>query len=68
MSSQLGFTRNRTSLRAFDRPFGFDQRLLLARWTNTQSVYRGTPDKGLGLATSHLGLVWGAEVQQQDHG
>ena len=24
-------------------PFGFDKRLLLGRWTNTQSVYRGTP-------------------------
>ncbi|MGH8575744.1 MAG: TonB-dependent receptor plug domain-containing protein [Gammaproteobacteria bacterium] len=65
-SLQLGFTRNRASLRAFDRPFGFDQRLLLARWTNTQSVYRGTSEIGLGLAAPHLGLVWGAEVQQQE--
>ncbi|MGH8569514.1 MAG: hypothetical protein ACREXU_16295, partial [Gammaproteobacteria bacterium] len=64
-SLQLGFTRNRASLRAFDRPFGCDQRLLLARWTNTQSVYR-TPVKGLGLAAPHLGLVWDAEVQQQE--
>ena len=65
-SLQLGFTRNRGSLRAFNQPFGFDQRLLLARWTNTQSVYRGTPDKGLGVAASHWDLVWGAEVQQQE--
>jgi vitamin B12 transporter len=62
---QLGFTRNRASLRAFDRPFGFDQRLLLARWTNTQNVYRGTPDKGTGLAAPHWELVWGADIHQE---
>ena len=65
-SLQLGFTRNRTSLHLFNRPFGFDQRLLLARWTNTQNIYRGTPDKGTGLAAPHWDLVWGAEVHQQE--
>ncbi|MGH8569355.1 MAG: TonB-dependent receptor, partial [Gammaproteobacteria bacterium] len=32
---QLGYTRNRANGEAFQLPFGFDNRLLLGRWTNT---------------------------------
>jgi hypothetical protein len=61
---QLGFTRQRASLMAFNQPFGFDNRLLLAHWTNTQDLYRGATDHP--GASRHLELVWGAEVHQED--
>ena len=61
---QLGYTRNRANGEAFHLPFGFDNRLLLGRWTNTQEVHRGAPgDPG---APRHLKLVWGGEVQQEE--
>ncbi len=64
---QLGFTRNRVSGRAFDRPFGFDQRLLLARWTNTQAIYRARPEeRGPATTPPQLDLLWGAEFQQEE--
>ncbi|MGH8566839.1 MAG: TonB-dependent receptor plug domain-containing protein [Gammaproteobacteria bacterium] len=63
---QLGFTRNRVSGRAFDRPFGFDQRLFFARWTNTQAIYRGTSEERGPATAPHLDLFWGAELQQEE--
>lgn len=63
---QLGFTRNRASARVFDQPFGFDQRLLVARWTNTQTIYRGAAEDGSAPEASHLDLIWGGEVLQEE--
>ncbi len=65
-SLQLGFTRNRASLAAFNQQAGFDQRLLLARWTNTHDIYRATPERGTDLGAPDLDLIWGAEVHQQE--
>ncbi len=44
---------------------GFDERLLLARWENTQTLYRGAGD-GDAPAPAELELSFGAEVQQEE--
>lgn len=65
-SLRVGFTRNRVSVRSFDMPAGFDQRLLFACWVNTQTLYRGAADQSHPLASPKLDLCWGAEAQQEE--
>ncbi|MDQ3580688.1 MAG: TonB-dependent receptor [Pseudomonadota bacterium] len=69
-SLQLGFTRNRVATRVRDTPFGFDNRLLLARWTNDHLLYEGAPGPTGDRATtgSAVSFRWGGEVQQEEGG
>ena len=64
-SLQLGFTRNRASLAAFNQQAGFDQRLLLAPWTNTHELYRATPEQGSDPGVPDSDSIWGTEVHQE---
>jgi outer membrane cobalamin receptor len=60
-SLQLGFTRNRVRGTIFNLPFGFDNRLFLARWHNTQRLYSGTADHN--RPAPHLELAWSLQIQ-----
>ena len=63
---QLGFTRNRVSVRGLGMAAGFDERLLLARWVNTQALFRSAAEPGRPPASPTLELSWGAEVQEEE--
>ncbi|MGH8565651.1 MAG: TonB-dependent receptor plug domain-containing protein [Gammaproteobacteria bacterium] len=65
---QLGFTRNRVATRVGDMPFGFDNRLLLARWTNDHILYEGASATTRDAATtdSTVSFRWGGEAQQEE--
>jgi len=67
-SLQLGFTRNRIAVRVQDTPFGFDNRLLLARWTNDHIVYEpaSAETRDAAMTDSTLSFRWGGEVQQEE--
>ncbi len=59
---QLGYTRNSTSGRDRGRPYGFDQRLLMARFTNTHAIWHD-PEAG---RVAGVKLSWGGELRQEE--
>jgi outer membrane cobalamin receptor len=71
-SLQLGFTRNRTSGRVTPGLFSFDNRLLLANWSNRHTLYRSPPrpsatakrGEPLPLET-RLQFTWGGEARHE---
>ncbi len=67
-SLQLGFTRNRIAGRVLGTLFGFDNRLLLARWTNDHIVYEAASaeTRDAAMTDSTLRFRWGGEVQQEE--
>ncbi len=67
-SLQLGFTRNRVASRVLGRPFGFDNRLLLARWTNDHILHEASSERASDAAMTDgtVRLRWGGEVQQEE--
>ncbi|MGH8538332.1 MAG: TonB-dependent receptor domain-containing protein [Gammaproteobacteria bacterium] len=67
-SLQLGFTRNRIAARVLGRSFGFDNRLLLASWTNGQILYEGAAarTRDAAIADRTVSFRWGGEVQQEE--
>jgi len=67
-SLQLGFTRNRIAGRVLGTLFGFDNRLLLARWTNDHLLYEGASarTRDAAIADGTVSFRWGGEVQQEE--
>jgi len=64
-SLQLGFTRNRNSGRATLGNFGFDNRLLLANWSNRHTFFESSsPPPHLPLAKGEEG--WGSLAKGEE--
>ncbi|WP_045224540.1 TonB-dependent receptor plug domain-containing protein [Methyloterricola oryzae] len=61
-SLQLGFTRNRQNGHSRGTPFGFDQHLLMSRWTNTHPLFGGDGDGSMPA----LHFVWGGEARYEE--
>jgi outer membrane cobalamin receptor len=74
-SLQLGFTRNRSSGRATPGNFGFDNRLLLANWSNSHMLFGSPsppPSPGGRGSTNYsedrrrLQFTWGGEARHEE--